>query len=39
VLVKAHNNIGKVERYYSLLQQAYKIFSSELPSANKEAIL
>jgi hypothetical protein len=39
VLVKAHNSIGKVERYYSLLRQAYKILSSELPSANKEVIL
>jgi hypothetical protein len=39
VPVKAHNSIGKVKRYHSLLRQAYKILSSELPSANKEAIL
>jgi hypothetical protein len=39
VPVKAHNSIGKVKQYHSLLQQAYKILSSELPSANKEAIL
>jgi hypothetical protein len=39
VPVKAHNSIGKVERYYGPLRQAYKILSSELPSANKEAIL
>jgi hypothetical protein len=39
VPVKAYNSIGKVERYHSLLQQAYKILSSELPSANKKAIL
>jgi hypothetical protein len=39
VPVKAYNSIGKVERYYSLLQQAYKILSSELLSANKKAIL
>jgi hypothetical protein len=39
VPVKAHNSIGKVKRYYGLLQQAYKILSSELLSANKEAIL
>jgi hypothetical protein len=39
VLVKAHNSISKVKRYHSLLQQTYKILSSELPSANKEAIL
>jgi hypothetical protein len=39
VPVEAHNSIGKVERYHSLLRRAYKILSSELPSANKEAIL
>jgi hypothetical protein len=39
VPVKAHNSIGKVERYYGLLRQAYKILSSKLLSANKEAIL
>jgi hypothetical protein len=39
VLIKAHNSINKVERYYGLLQQVYKILSSELPSANKKAIL
>ena len=39
VLVKAYNNISKVERYYGLLQQAYKILSNELLLANKEAIL
>jgi hypothetical protein len=39
VPVEAHNSIGKVERYHGSLRQAYKILSSELPSANKEAIL
>jgi hypothetical protein len=39
VPVEAHNSIGKVERYHSPLRQAYKILSSELLSANKEAIL
>jgi hypothetical protein len=39
VLVKAHNSISKVKRYYSLLRRAYKILSSELLSANKKAIL
>jgi hypothetical protein len=39
VLVKAYNSISKVKQYYSLLQQAYKILSSELLSANKKAIL
>jgi hypothetical protein len=39
VPVKAHNNISKVKRYYSLLQQAYKILSNKLLLANKKAIL
>jgi hypothetical protein len=39
VLVEAYNSIGKVERYYGSLRRAYKILSSELLSANKEAIL
>jgi hypothetical protein len=39
VPVKAHNSISKVERYHGPLRRAYKILSSELPSANKEAIL
>jgi hypothetical protein len=39
VLVKAYNSISKVKQYYNLLQQAYKILSSELLLANKEAIL
>jgi hypothetical protein len=39
VLVKAYNSISKVKRYYSSLQQAYKILSSELLLANKKAIL
>jgi hypothetical protein len=39
VLVKAHNSISKVEQYYGPLQQAYKILSNKLLSANKEAIL
>jgi hypothetical protein len=39
VLVKAYNSINKVERYYNLLQQTYKILSSELLLTNKKAIL
>jgi hypothetical protein len=39
VPVKAHNSIGKVKRYYSLLRQAYKILSNKLLSANKKSIL
>jgi len=36
VLVKAHNSIRIVERYYSLLQQAYQIIMTEIPNINKE---
>ena len=36
VLVKAHNFIGIVERYYSLLQRAYQIIITEIPKINKE---
>jgi hypothetical protein len=39
VPVEAYNSIGKVERYHGQLRQAYKILSSKLLSANKEAIL
>jgi hypothetical protein len=39
VPVKAYNSISKIKRYYNLLQQTYKILSSELLSANKKAIL
>jgi hypothetical protein len=28
--VEAHNSIGKVERYYTLLQRVYKIIRTEL---------
>jgi hypothetical protein len=39
VLVKAYNSISKVKRYYSLLQQVYKILSNKLLLVNKKAIL
>jgi hypothetical protein len=39
VPVKAHNRISKVKQYHGLLQQAYKILSNKLLSANKKAIL
>ena len=39
VPIKAHNSVRKVERYYTLLRQAYKIISLELEGANKELIL
>ena len=36
VLVKAHNSIRMVERYYSPLQRAYQIIITEIPNINKE---
>jgi hypothetical protein len=41
VLVKAHNSVGLVERYYALLRRAYKIMKEELKDEhiNKEMIL
>ena len=39
VPVKAHNSVGKVERYYVLLRRAYKIISLELKGASEELIL
>jgi len=39
VPIKAHNSIKKVERYYTLLRQAYKIISLELEGASEELIL
>jgi len=36
VLVKVHNSIRMVERYYSLLQRAYQIIMTEIPNINKE---
>ena len=39
VPIKAHNNIGKMERYYILLHYIYKIISLELKGASKEFTL
>jgi len=39
VPVKAHNSIRKVEQYYILLYQVYKIISLELKGASKELTL
>jgi hypothetical protein len=41
VLVKAHNSISKVERYYALLRHLYKILQGKLQNEklNKEVIL
>ena len=39
VPVKAYNSIKKVEQYYILLHQAYKIISLELKGASKELTL
>jgi len=39
VPIKAHNSIGKVERYYTPLRRAYKIISLELEDASKKLTL
>jgi hypothetical protein len=39
VPVKAHNSVGKVERYHTLLRRVYKIISLELNSASEELVL
>jgi len=39
VPVKAYNSVRKVERYYTLLYQVYKIISLELEGASEELIL
>ena len=36
VLVKAHNSIKIVERYYSPLRQAYQIIITKIPKIDKE---
>jgi hypothetical protein len=39
--VEAHNSVGLVEQYHTLLQQAYEILKEELKDkhVNKEIIL
>jgi hypothetical protein len=41
VLVKAHNSVGLIERYYVLLRRVYKILKKKLKNKhiNKEMIL
>jgi len=39
VPIKAHNNIKKVERYYTPLRRVYKIISLELKNASEELTL
>jgi len=39
VPIKAHNSVGKVERYYTLLRRVYKIISLELEDASEELTL
>ena len=39
VLVKLHNSIRIVERYYSPLRQAYQIIITKIPKINKEMAL
>jgi hypothetical protein len=37
--VKAHNSVGIVEQYHSLLQQIYQIIRVKLPRVDKDVIL
>jgi len=39
VPIKAHNNVGKVERYHALLRRVYKIISLELEDASEKLTL
>ena len=39
VPIKAHNSVGKVERYHTPLRHAYEIISSEMDGASEELIL
>jgi hypothetical protein len=39
VLVKAHNSIGIVKRYHSLIRRAYQIIVSEIPKLDKNMAL
>jgi len=39
VPIKAHNSVGKVERYYAPLRRVYKIISLELEDASEELTL
>ena len=39
VLVKAHNSIGIIKQYYSLLQQVSLIIAIELPKINRDVVL
>ena len=39
VLIKAYNNIRKVEQYYALLRRVYKIIYLELEDTSEELTL
>jgi hypothetical protein len=39
VLVKAHNFISIIKRYYSLIRRVYQIIVSEIPELNKDIAL
>jgi hypothetical protein len=39
VPVEAHNSIGKIKRYYTLLRQVYEIICNELRDTNTEMSL
>jgi len=39
VLIEAHNSVGIVERYYSLIRRAYLIITTEISSLEKDIVL
>jgi hypothetical protein len=39
VPVKAHNLVGKVERYYTVIRRAYSIIITKLHGINKDMAL
>jgi len=39
ILVKAHNSVGIVERYYRPIRRAYSIIIAKIPSISKDIAL
>ena len=39
MLIEAHNSVGIVERYYSLIRRAYLIITTEISSLEKDIVL
>jgi hypothetical protein len=37
--VKAHHSIGKLERYYTIVQKAYNCITTEIPGLDREIAL